>query len=171
VYNFGEKLMTNYDYYQSLQVEPNATSDDIREAFYALAQKRHAQRGKDIENAVQIQQVAEAYNVLGNPLRRARYDQERLQESSHYDSENLTNRSKKRGGATSKKVRWFLVAGIFLLGAVILMSALAQGIYWLPVLMIVALCVAMNLLAMFLTKNADHEDLPNESSDSSRFSK
>lgn len=163
--------MTNYDYYQSLQVEPNASTDDIREAFYALAQKRHAQRGKDIENAVQIQQVAEAYTVLGNPHRRARYDRERLQESSNYNPENITNRSAKRDGVSSKKVRWFLVAGIFLLGAVILMSALAQGMYWLPVLMIVGLCVAMNLLAMFLTKNSDHEDIPDEIGDSNQFSR
>lgn len=163
--------MSNFDYYQSLQVEPNATSDDIREAFYALAQKRHAQRGKDIENAVQIQQVAEAYTVLGNPLRRAMYDQERQQESPSDNPENNANLSAKSSGVSSKKIRWFLVTGIFLLGAVILMSALAQGMYWLPVLMIVALCVVMNLLAMFLTKNSDHEDILDGTGDSSQLGK
>ena len=150
-------IMSNLDYYQVLQVEPNATSGDIREAYYRLAQKRYDQRGKDIETAVPIQQVSDAYTILGNPYRRAIYDLEHLNDSPPDRTESEASQSAQRAAlpsrrTASKRIQWYLMACILLLGMVVILSARSLGQYWLPVLMIVMLCVVMDLLAMFLTK-------------------
>jgi Flp pilus assembly protein TadB len=162
--------MANSDYYQILQIEPGATSSEIREAYYELIQKRYAQRGKDIETAVHIQQVSEAYTILGNPYRRALYDQERLQSTSSKSdkssvsfSEHTSNLSR---AAARPRIQWYLMAGILLLGVGAILSALLQGLYWLPVLMIVALCVLMNLMAILLTRDSDHRDDPSAAEES-----
>jgi Flp pilus assembly protein TadB len=163
--------MANLDYYQILQVGPEATLSEIREAYYRLIQKRYAQRGKDIETAVHIQQVSEAYTILGNPNRRALYDQERLQSSSA--ARTSTNMASSPGGiavpskeSARPRTQWYLMAGILLLGAAAILSAVLQGLYWLPVLMIVTLCVLMNLLAILLTRDSDSGDTPNVAEES-----
>lgn len=149
--------MSNLDYYEILQVEPNATSGDIREAYYRLAQKRYDQRGKDIETAVPIQQVSDAYTILGNPYRRAIYDLERLNDLPRNPAETAVLHSAQFNALPGrpnalKRIQWYLMACILLLGIAVILSARSLGQYWLPVLMIVMLCVVMDLLAMFLTK-------------------
>ncbi len=148
--------MSNLDYYQVLQVEPNATSGDIREAYYRLAQKRYDQRGKDIETAVPIQQVSDAYTILGNPYRRAIYDLERQDGSPQDGAESgaaYSDQSSALPGrrTASKRVQWYLLVCILILGTAVVLSAKSLGQYWLPVLMIVMLCVVLDLLAMLLT--------------------
>jgi hypothetical protein len=150
--------MTDLDYYQILQVEPDATANDIREAYYDQIQRRYEQRGKDIETAVHIQQVSEAYTILGNPHRRASYDLERLQgaDSDSTGSEaslSAQGASFLRWVRAQSRLQWCLIAGILMLGVGVILSAVIQGIYWFPILMIVMLCVLMNLLAMLLTRD------------------
>lgn len=149
--------MSNLDYYEVLQVEPNATSGDIREAYYRLAQKRYDQRGKDIETAVPIQQVSDAYTILGNPYRRAIYDLERTNDLPRNHAETAVLHSVQLNALPGrpnalKRIQWYLMVCILLLGIAVILSARSLGQYWLPVLMIVMLCVVMDLLAMFLTK-------------------
>jgi Flp pilus assembly protein TadB len=151
--------MTDLDYYQILQVEPDATANEIREAYYDHIQRRYAQRGKDIETAVHIQQVSEAYTILGNPYRRAAYDQERLQATAEAAGEagslSAQGASILRWARSQPRIQWYLMSGIFMLGVGAILSAVVQGLYWVPVLMIVMLCVAMNLLAIVLTRHSD----------------
>lgn len=156
--------MANLDYYQILQVKPEATSSEIREAYYELIQKRYAQRGKDIETAVHIQQVSEAYTILGNPYRRAVYDLE-CRQSATSTSDKPTASSPGHTPIPSlvagrRRIQLCLMAAILLLGAGAILSAVLQGLYWLPVLMIVALCVLMNLLAILLSRDSVHRDNP-----------
>ncbi len=163
--------MSNLNYYQILQVEPDATASELREAYYRLIQKRYAQRGKDIETAVHIQQVSEAYTILGNPYRRALYDRERLQNTSTQPTGQgpasapgiapIANRA-----ASRPRTQWYLMTGILILGAAAILSAILQGLYWLPVLTIVGLCVLINLLAILLTRDADAGDVPNVTDES-----
>jgi Flp pilus assembly protein TadB len=168
----GLRNMANSDYYQILQVGPEATSSEIREAYYQLIQKRYAQRGKDIETAVHIQQVSEAYTILGNPYRRALYDLERLQGSSSTNASPTASSSSglkpiMRSSAVRPRTQWYLMACILLLGVAAILSAVLQGLYWLPVLMIVALCVLMNLMAILLTRDSVHRDIPKAAEESS----
>jgi Flp pilus assembly protein TadB len=157
--------MSDLDYYQILEVEPDATASELQEAYHRLIQKRYAQRGKDIETAVHIQQVSEAYTILGNPVRRAQYDLDRMQSSATTETDKGDVTSRERLPVSYRpparpRTQWYLMAGILLLGLAAILSAVLQGLYWLPVMMIVALCVAMNLLAILLTRDGEEQDLP-----------
>jgi curved DNA-binding protein CbpA len=65
-------------YYEILGVDPQASADDVRSAFRRLARERHPDRYRPDDRAAaerEFQTITEAYNVLGEPERRARYDQ------------------------------------------------------------------------------------------------
>jgi len=64
------------DYYQVLQVHPQAESEIIAAVYRKLAQKYHPDVAKDKETAeVRMKQINEAFSVLGDPQKRARYDE------------------------------------------------------------------------------------------------
>lgn len=61
------------DYYQILGVDKNASKDEIKKAFYKLAHKHHPDK-KD-GNELKFKEVNEAYQVLSDDTKRAKYDQ------------------------------------------------------------------------------------------------
>ena len=63
------------DYYETLGVPKNATSDDLRKAFRKLARQHHPDVAKDKKNAEEkFKQINEAYEVLSDPAKREKYD-------------------------------------------------------------------------------------------------
>ena len=63
------------DYYQVLGVDRNASQDQIKRAFRRLARKHHPDVNPDDPQAeARFREVAEAYEVLGDPEKRAQYD-------------------------------------------------------------------------------------------------
>ncbi|MFA5023739.1 MAG: molecular chaperone DnaJ [Patescibacteria group bacterium] len=60
------------DYYDILGVSKNATPDEIKNAFRKKAHEHHPDKGG---NAEKFKELNEAYQVLGNPEKRQRYDQ------------------------------------------------------------------------------------------------
>jgi curved DNA-binding protein CbpA len=60
------------DYYEVLQVHPSAESEVIRAAYRTLARKYHP----DVEGGSSARMIAlnDAWDVLGDPVRRAAYD-------------------------------------------------------------------------------------------------
>ncbi|NPA43695.1 MAG: DnaJ domain-containing protein [Chlorobi bacterium] len=63
------------DYYAILGVPRNATQEEIKRAYRKLAIKYHPDRNPgDKEAEEKFKEAAEAYEVLGDPEKRARYD-------------------------------------------------------------------------------------------------
>lgn len=60
-------------HYTTLGVEPGATGDEIRQAFRSLSKTHHPDAGGDAER---FKAISQAYQILKDPVTRARYDQE-----------------------------------------------------------------------------------------------
>ena len=61
------------DYYEALQISANADPDTIHRVYRLLAQRFHPDNA-ETGNDAQFRAVSEAYQVLSDPERRARYD-------------------------------------------------------------------------------------------------
>jgi curved DNA-binding protein len=63
------------DYYKTLGVSREASQDDIKKAFRKLARRFHPDVAKDKKTAEEkFKEINEAYEVLGDPEKRAKYD-------------------------------------------------------------------------------------------------
>jgi curved DNA-binding protein len=64
------------DYYKILSLSRNAKEDEIRRAYRKLAQKYHPDHNPgDKASEEKFKEINEAYQVLSDPQKRARYDQ------------------------------------------------------------------------------------------------
>ena len=62
------------DYYQILQISRNATYEEVKKAYRKLAMKYHPDHNKSANAEFMFKQISEAYQVLSNPEKRKRYD-------------------------------------------------------------------------------------------------
>ena len=68
--------MEKRDYYEVLGVDKNASADEIKKAYRKKAIQYHPDKNPgDKEAEEKFKEAAEAYDVLSNPDKRARYDQ------------------------------------------------------------------------------------------------
>jgi len=82
------------DYYQILDIERNATTEQIKKAYKKLAFEYHPDRNPDDNEAIEkFKEINEAYQVLGNENKRAQYDS-----FGHISDEGLFRDAGFRGG-------------------------------------------------------------------------
>ena len=68
--------MAKRDYYEVLGVDKSASADDIKRAYRKLAVKYHPDKNPDNKEAEEkFKEAAEAYSVLSDADKKARYDQ------------------------------------------------------------------------------------------------
>jgi len=67
-------MATIKDYYETLGVPKDANDEDIKRAFRKLAFQCHPDHNKEPGAGEQFKRINEAYQVLGDPEKRAKYD-------------------------------------------------------------------------------------------------
>ncbi|MBR5904115.1 MAG: J domain-containing protein [Alphaproteobacteria bacterium] len=72
------------NYYEILEISQNATSNEIKKAYYSLCKKYHPDINPKTENL--FKQINEAYETLIDPLKRKEYDYS-LDNNSSYTEE------------------------------------------------------------------------------------
>src|SRR5712692_9349344 len=63
------------DYYESLGVSRTASDEEIKKAFRKLARKYHPDVAKGKGTEEKFKEINEAYEVLGDPAKRKKYDE------------------------------------------------------------------------------------------------
>ena len=66
--------MASQDYYDLLGVPPSASATEIQQAFRRLALRYHPDVDSSPDAVARFQEINAAYQVLGDPARRAAYD-------------------------------------------------------------------------------------------------
>lgn len=66
--------MSERDYYETLGVSRGARDDEIKAAFRKLARQYHPDVSKEPDAEEKFKEINEAYGVLSDPEKRARYD-------------------------------------------------------------------------------------------------
>lgn len=67
-------MSQSLDAYRILQVLPDADQDEIKDAFRRLARRYHPDRAPDAESTARMIEVNRAWELVGDPVRRAAYD-------------------------------------------------------------------------------------------------
>lgn len=66
-----QKANTHYDV---LNITPKATQSQVKSAYFIMSKKYHPDMNNSAEAKLIFADVTEAYEVLGNPIRRRQYD-------------------------------------------------------------------------------------------------
>jgi curved DNA-binding protein CbpA len=91
------------DPYKILMVDPEADRDVIQAAYRQLARKYHPDRGTDLptDAAGKMVELNAAWELLGDPERRADYDRERLAAARHRQTQAQQQPSTAQAGGSA----------------------------------------------------------------------
>lgn len=67
---------TVYSYYDVLEIDRNASQEQVRTARNTLAKKYHPDVNKSVDAGKRFCLIQEAFEILSNPIRKSRYDQQ-----------------------------------------------------------------------------------------------
>jgi DnaJ-class molecular chaperone len=70
-----DKIESERDYYEVLDIVPDASAEEIKEAYHRRAFQSHPDRNRKSEEAnKKMQEINEAYAILSDPIKRREYD-------------------------------------------------------------------------------------------------
>jgi curved DNA-binding protein CbpA len=146
--------MQTPDYYAILQIKTDASREEIRAAYKRLAFSVHPDRSDLPLATEETQRLNEAYEVLSNQEKRAKYDRERAAGSGSVTTESFTPDERPSQGDSQSRVkrsrRWgkqirkllTLYSFLILLTVVLFLWSLITGrISGLLILLIVGMAV------------------------------
>ena len=82
-------VQTQRDYYEVLGVARDADQKAIKDTFRQLALKYHPDRNKSPDAEEKFKEIAEAYAILSDPQKRARYDSGGFEGVADFSAEDL----------------------------------------------------------------------------------
>jgi molecular chaperone DnaJ len=62
------------DYYKILELDKNASADDIKKSYRKLALKYHPDKNSESGAEEKFKEISEAYSVLSDPDKKSKYD-------------------------------------------------------------------------------------------------
>ena len=109
------------DLYDVLDVDEDASKEEIKKAYRTLARKHHPDRNPDDPQAAErFQRVKEAYQVLRDPERRARYDDTRAARQRVPDGLTINQQAPAGCGGYI----WRVIAGMVAFGLFLVLEAM-----------------------------------------------
>lgn len=81
------------DYYKILNVDKNASEDEIKKSYRKLAMKHHPDRNPDNKKSEEeFKKIGEAYSILSDPIKRENYDNGGLNnQKNFYNQEDIAD--------------------------------------------------------------------------------
>ena len=108
----GDPSLT--DYYEALQISPNADLDTIQRVYRMMAQRFHPDNA-ETGNQAAFQLILQAYRVLSDPEKRAEYDaRHRAATEVRWRIFDKPESSAGSGIEEEKKKRWALLSALYM---------------------------------------------------------
>jgi curved DNA-binding protein CbpA len=130
-HNLRNKFSAMKNYYEELGVEPYATKEQIERAYRWLAQKFHPDRNADRQEEAKARfiRIQEAFDILSDPVKRAKYDQELRRAKQPNSNASAAEKQETEQPAKKRKKRPFAIspfwATLVICFAVLAVSAMA----------------------------------------------
>ncbi|HLH62331.1 MAG TPA: DnaJ domain-containing protein [Ktedonobacteraceae bacterium] len=99
------------DYYKILEVPPTASMEEIKRSYHRLARMHHPDLNQHALD-IHIKRLNQAYEIIGNPAKRAQYDAQREAMQRRADARaNLHRQQKEQAKKQEPEMTW--IEGIF----------------------------------------------------------
>ena len=84
--------MTDKNYYNILNINKDASYDDIKKAYYKLALKYHPDKNKDDNAEEKFKEISEAYEILSDENKKLSYDNNNLNINTFSNANDIFNK-------------------------------------------------------------------------------
>ena len=98
------------DYYKILEVPPTASMGEIKRSYHRLARLHHPDLNQHALD-IHIKRLNQAYEIIGNPAKRARYDAQRAETQRRADARARQQRQQHQQVKREPEMTW--IDGIF----------------------------------------------------------